>query len=56
MERGNIIGLYVMLRRRDFCSSPAENSNYRGAPVETVHQTNSRSMAHLAEAPRSQRP
>src|ERR1700754_2735041 len=49
MERGNIIGLYDVTGGGASSLEPGGQFELSGAPVETVHQTQSELMAHLAQ-------
>ena len=49
MERGNIIGLYDVTGGGAISLEPGGQFELSGAPVETVHQTASELMAHLAQ-------
>ena len=49
MERGNIIGLYDVNGGGAISLEPGGQFELSGAPVETVHQTQSELMAHLAQ-------
>src|SRR5512133_613551 len=49
MERGNIIGLYDVTGGGAISLEPGGQFELSGAPVETVHQTQSELMAHLAQ-------
>src|SRR5258705_10613600 len=49
MERGNIIGLYDVTGGGAISREPGGQFELPGAPVETVHQTQSELMAHLAQ-------
>src|SRR6186997_1602592 len=49
MERGNIIGLYDVTGGGAISLEPGGQFELSGAPVETVHQTPSELMAHLAQ-------
>ncbi len=49
MERGNIIGLYDVTGGGAVSLEPGGQFEVSGAPVETVHQTQSELMAHLAQ-------
>src|SRR5260370_10777860 len=49
MERGNIIGLYDGTGGGAISLEPGGQFELSGAPVETVHQTQSELMAHLAQ-------
>src|ERR1700692_815450 len=49
MERGNIIGLYDVPGGGAISLEPGGQFELSGAPVETVHQTQSELMAHLAQ-------
>lgn len=49
MERGNIIGLYDVTGGGAISLEPGGQFELSGAPVETVHQTCSELMAHLAQ-------
>src|SRR6201991_1618213 len=48
MERGNIIGLYDVTGGGAISLKPGGPFELSGAPVETVHQTQSELIAHLA--------
>ena len=48
VERGNIIGLYDVTGGGAISLEPGGQFELSGAPVETVHQTQSELMAHLA--------
>ena len=49
MERGNIIGLFDVTGGGAISLEPGGQFELSGAPVETVHQTRSELMAHLAQ-------
>src|SRR3974390_330476 len=49
LERGNIIGLYDVTGGGAVALEPGGQFELAGAPVETVHQTQSELMAHLAQ-------
>src|SRR5271166_6624372 len=49
VERGNIIGLYDVTGGGAISLEPGGQFELSGAPVETVHQTQSELMAHLAQ-------
>src|SRR5512133_819357 len=49
MERDNIIGLYDVTGGGAISLEPGGQFELSGAPVETVHQTQSELMAHLAQ-------
>ena len=49
MEQGNIIGLYDVTGGGAISLEPGGQFELSGAPVETVHQTQSELMAHLAQ-------
>jgi glutamate--cysteine ligase len=49
MERGNIIGLYDVTGGGAISLEPGGQFELSGAPVETIHQTCSELMAHLAQ-------
>src|ERR1700737_4945658 len=49
MECGNIIGLYDVTGGGAISLEPGGQFELSGAPVETVHQTQSELMAHLAQ-------
>src|SRR6266576_3663607 len=49
IERGNIIGLYDVTGGGAISLEPGGQFELSGAPVETVHQTQSELMAHLAQ-------
>jgi len=49
MERGNIIGLYDVTGGGAISLEPGGQFELSGAQVETVHQTSSELMAHLAK-------
>jgi glutamate--cysteine ligase len=49
MEAGNIIGLYDVTGGGAISLEPGGQFELSGAPVETVHQTQSELMAHLAQ-------
>src|ERR1700726_1530682 len=49
MEHGNIIGLYDVTGGGAIALEPGGQFELSGAPVETVHQTTSELMAHLAQ-------
>jgi glutamate--cysteine ligase len=49
MEKGNIIGLYDVTGGGAISLEPGGQFELSGAPVETVHQTQSELMAHLAQ-------
>src|ERR1700742_2811383 len=49
MERGNIIGLFDVTGGGAISLEPGGQFELSGAPVETVHQTQSELMAHLAQ-------
>src|SRR5438477_368362 len=49
MERGNIIGLYDVTGGGAISLEPGGQFELSGAPVETVHQTQSELMAHLVQ-------
>src|SRR5437868_4495433 len=49
MERGNIIGLYDVTGGGAISLEPGGQFELSGAPVETIHQTQSELMAHLAQ-------
>ncbi|OJU16745.1 MAG: glutamate--cysteine ligase [Afipia sp. 62-7] len=49
MENGNIIGLYDVTGGGAISLEPGGQFELSGAPVETVHQTMSELMAHLAQ-------
>src|SRR4051812_9497376 len=49
MEKGNIIGLYDVTGGGAISLEPRGQFELSGAPVETVHQTQSELMAHLAQ-------
>src|SRR5881296_3587830 len=56
MERGNIIGLYDVTGGGAISLEPGGQFELSGAPVETVHQTQSELMAHLAQVREIARP
>jgi glutamate--cysteine ligase len=56
MERGNIIGLYDVTGGGAISLEPGGQFELSGAPVETVHQTCSELMAHLAQLREVARP
>src|SRR5262245_33054002 len=56
MERGNIIGLYDVTGGGAISLEPGGQFELSGAPVETVHQTCSELMAHLAQVKEVARP
>src|SRR5450432_2567383 len=56
MERGNIIGLYDVTGGGAISLEPGGQFELSGAPVETVHQTASELMAHLAQLREVARP
>src|SRR6201987_2540452 len=49
MEKGNIIGLYDVTGGGAISLEPGGQFELSGAPLETVHQTQSEVMAHLAQ-------
>ena len=49
MENGNIIGLHDVTGGGAISLEPGGQFELSGAPVETVHQTSSELMAHLAQ-------
>src|SRR5213075_2151503 len=49
MDRGNIIGLYDVTGGGAISLEPGGQFELSGAPLETVHQTQSELMAHLAQ-------
>src|SRR5260370_11971121 len=49
VERGNVIGLYDVTGGGAISLEPGGQFELSGAPVETVHQTQSELMAHLAQ-------
>ncbi len=49
MERGNIIGLYDVTGGGAISLEPGGQFELSGAPLETVHQTRSELVAHLAQ-------
>src|SRR5260370_23627040 len=49
MERGSIIALYDVAGGGAISLEPGGQFELSGAPVETVHQTQSELMAHLAQ-------
>lgn len=49
MEKGNIIGLYDVTGGGAISLEPGGQFELSGAPVETIHQTASELMAHLAQ-------
>src|SRR5256885_4526087 len=49
MERGNIIGLYDVTGGGAISLEPGGQFELSGAPLETIHQTCSELMAHLAQ-------
>jgi glutamate--cysteine ligase len=49
MERGNIMGLYDVTGGGAISLEPGGQFELSGAPIETVHQTQSELMAHLAQ-------
>ena len=49
MERGNIIGLYDVTGGGAISLEPGGQFELSGAPLETIHQTQSELMAHLAQ-------
>jgi glutamate--cysteine ligase len=49
MENGNIIGLYDVTGGGAISLEPGGQFELSGAPVETIHQTSSELMAHLAQ-------
>ncbi len=56
MERGNIIGLFDVTGGGAISLEPGGQFELSGAPVETLHQTNSELMAHLAQVREIARP
>src|SRR6186713_1807169 len=56
MEHGNIIGLYDVTGGGAISLEPGGQFELSGAPVETVHQTCSELMAHLAQLREIARP
>src|SRR6202051_587947 len=56
MERGNIIGLYDVPGGGAISLEPGGQFELSGAPVETVHQTHSELMSHLAQVREVARP
>jgi glutamate--cysteine ligase len=56
MERGNIIGLYDVTGGGAISLEPGGQFELSGAPVETVHQTCTELMAHLAQLREVARP
>src|SRR5256714_1074491 len=56
MERGNIIGLYDVTGGGAISLEPGGQFELSGAPVDTVHQTQSGLMAHLAQGPEIAQP
>src|ERR1700758_2829372 len=56
MERGNIIGLFDVTGGGAISLEPGGQFELSGAPVETVHQTCSELMAHLAQVKEVARP
>src|SRR5215510_293452 len=56
MENGNIIGLYDVTGGGAISLEPGGQFELSGAPVETVHQTCSELMAHLAQVKEVARP
>ena len=49
MEKGNIIGLYDVTGGGAISLEPGGQFELSGAPLETIHQTASELMAHLAQ-------
>src|SRR5437879_388932 len=49
MEQGNIIGLYDVTGGGAISLEPGGQFELSGAPLETIHQTQSELMAHLAQ-------
>jgi glutamate--cysteine ligase len=49
MERGNIIGLYDVTGGGAISLEPGGQFELSGAPLETIHQTGSELMAHIAQ-------
>src|SRR5437588_7579761 len=56
MEAGNIIGLFDVTGGGAITLEPGGQFELSGAPVETVHQTSSELMAHLAQLKEIARP
>src|SRR5438105_1470986 len=56
MEAGNIIGLFDVAGGGEITLEPGGQFELSGAPVETVHQTSSELMAHLAQLKEIARP
>src|SRR5437763_7359661 len=56
MEKGNIIGLYDVTGGGAISLEPGGQFELSGAPLETVPQTNSEVMAHLAQLREIARP
>src|ERR671931_2022455 len=56
MEQGNIIGLYDVTGGGAISLEPGGQFELSGAPVETVHQTSSELMEHLAQVKEVARP
>src|SRR3954449_8019727 len=56
MEGGNIIGLYDVTGGGAISLEPGGQFELSGAPVETVHQTATELMAHLAQVKEVARP
>ena len=56
MEAENIIGLYDVTGGGAISLEPGGQFELSGAPVETVHQTSSELMAHLAQVREIARP
>ncbi len=56
MEDGNIIGLFDVTGGGAISLEPGGQFELSGAPVETVHQTSSELMAHLAQVKEVARP
>ena len=56
MERGNIIGLFDVTGGGAISLEPGGQFELSGAPLETVHQTCTELMAHLAQVREVARP
>src|SRR3979411_1000134 len=56
VEDGNVIGLFDLTGGGVFSLEPGGQFELSGAPVETVHQTSSELMAHLAQVKEVARP
>ena len=56
VEDGNVIGLFDVTGGGAISLEPGGQFELSGAPVETVHQTSSELMAHLAQVKEVARP